>query len=549
MGLVTHEGGGFPYELHVAITDRGCVEVHRSQTSARGELPREGRICEDPLDGRREARRVVGAREQAGLAVADDLARSVLTVGGDDRRTARHGLHQDGSEAFPAGGQDERRRARDPGPRIWHEPGHQEPRTDTQLACQRFETAALRTLTEDGQDQIRVRQASEGMQQQIEPFLPMQTTARDDEAGREVGAVRFLRESADPTDLHRVVNDLNAVSPHAKITLEPFGHPVRDGQHTVWRAVDDPCRQPPKRTAQTPRCVALEDRPGVVALAQDPGDTPPAVRPRRHERGEVHRRRAAHDHVWTDLTDQVELLERHERDARQESTGAGLRPVGHPCRRQTGEHDARRVDVAIELPAAREQTDPRVKPARLQVGDEREHRALRAAAVERRQEKEHARRLARRGRCHPRSSALLITPIAHPSCSYSDSNLRAAPSHVKPSRTRWRPRAASCAARSGCRESCSMASRSVPTSPASHSTPWWPCSTSSAVPPTRVAISGVPTAMADRTARLKLSSRDGRIAIEDSVNSFPSSWWSAHPRSSTFSVRPNSSRMRATVPW
>src|SRR6266850_1583594 len=483
MGLVTHEGGGFPYELHVAITDRGCVEVHRSQTSARGELPREGRICEDPLDGRREARRVIGAREQPGLAVADDLARSVLTVGGDDRRAARHGLHQDGSEAFPTGGQDECRRARDPGPRIWHEPGHPEPLRDTQLACQRFETAALRALTEDGQDQIRVRQASEGMQQQIEPFLPMQTTARDDEAGREEGALRFLRESADPTDLHRVVDDLDAVSPHAKITLEPFGHPVRDGQHTVWRAVDDPCRQPPNRTAQTPRCVALEDRPGVVALAQDPRDTPPAVRPRRHERGEVHRRRAAHDHVWTDLTDQVELLERHERDARQESTEAGLRPVGHPCRRQTGEHDARRVDVAIELPAAREQTDPRVKPARLQVGDEREHRALSGAA------------------------------------------------------------------RSGCRESCSMASRSVPTSPASHSTPLWPCSTSSAVPPTRVAISGVPTAIADRTARLKLSSRDGRIAIEDSVNSFPSSWWSAHPRSSTFSVRPNSSRMRATVPW
>ena len=50
------------------------------------------------------------------------------------------------------------------------------------------------------------------MQQQIEPFLPMQPAARREETGGEASAIRLVRESADPSDLDRVVNDSHAVA-------------------------------------------------------------------------------------------------------------------------------------------------------------------------------------------------------------------------------------------------------------------------------------------------------------------------------------------------
>ena len=141
-----------------------------------------------------------------------DLARPVLAVGRHDRGPAGHGLHQDGSKALPPGRQDERRRARDPGPRILHESGHDHSRADAQLARQRFEAPSFGALAENDQGQIGVRQAGESMQQQIEPFLPMQPAARREETGGEASAIRLVRESADPSDLDRVVNDSHAVA-------------------------------------------------------------------------------------------------------------------------------------------------------------------------------------------------------------------------------------------------------------------------------------------------------------------------------------------------
>src|SRR4030095_16536788 len=216
----------------------------------------------------------------------------------------------------------------------------------------------------------------------------------------------------------------------------------------------------------------------------------------------------ARPHGGGDPAEHIELLQRRQREADEEPAEPGGRRIAHPARRHPGTHDLRALDLAVEHSATREQTDSRVQPTRAKVGNERQHGTLGAAAVERRQEEQHARRRVRVGGPH-------VSAVVAPSPSYIDSNLWAEASQVKASRTRRRPRAASSAACSGCRESCSMASRSASTSPAGHSAPLCPCSTSSLVPPTRVAMSGVPTAIADRTARLKLSSCEGRMAIED----------------------------------
>src|SRR5207253_8434215 len=60
-----------------------------------------------------------------------------------------------------------------------------------------------------------------------------------------------------------------------------------------------------------------------------------------------------------------------------------------------GGRGARRGGDGGEGAALREQTDARVQPPRLQVGDEREHRALGAPALERREEEQHPRRRVR----------------------------------------------------------------------------------------------------------------------------------------------------------
>src|SRR3989441_12249259 len=113
---ITHAGRGLVHEIRVATGNRGRVEVHPAHAPAFRELLPEPRIHQDPVDARGEARRVVGAREQARLAVVHALAWPIVAVRRDNRGAARPRLHQDGGEALPAGRPDGRRRPRDPGP-------------------------------------------------------------------------------------------------------------------------------------------------------------------------------------------------------------------------------------------------------------------------------------------------------------------------------------------------------------------------------------------------------------------------------------------------
>src|SRR5207253_11483812 len=94
-------------------------------------------------------------------------------------------------------------------------------------------------------------------------------------------------------------------------------------------------------------------------------------------------------------TETIDLLERHERYAHEGARPRGRRSVAHPSRSQPGHRGPRRVDRAIERSALREQTDARVQPPRLQVGEEREHRALGAPALERCEEEQRPRRRVR----------------------------------------------------------------------------------------------------------------------------------------------------------
>ena len=86
------------------------------------------------------------------------------------------------------------------------------------------------------------------------------------------------------------------------------------------------------------------------------------------------------------------MLEWHEGDPDEEAAQPGRRRIAHPGRRHPGPHHLRRLDLAVERPVAREETDARVHAARPQVGHEREHGTLGAAAVECGQEEQHARR-------------------------------------------------------------------------------------------------------------------------------------------------------------
>jgi hypothetical protein len=174
------------------------------------------------------------------------------------------------------------------------------------------------------------------------------------------------------------------------------------------------------QAAEPWRRVGFDDRAGVDALAQDPGDAPPAVSAGGQKCREIHRMGAAHHHVRAKLPDQIELMKRHQGDAGEDA--AEVRPgrIARPVERGPGQEDpahlagsqacqehARRVNLAVECPTARQQANPGVQPAGPQMGDEGQHRALGTAAVQRGEQKQDTRR--RLGRCPPVSAQRRFT--------------------------------------------------------------------------------------------------------------------------------------------